>query len=348
MKINNFIKVNQGTKYFYSFSMTIEELLKNSEINYYKEENDFFSKTNIGYVQKISEVKLLKVLKEIYSLMKKEYKPLLKPIFCVINKNSFSENGNLLSFKEKMKVIEGLEYFEGFIDFEKKISSIKYDLLKNQVPVFLIPVESLEEEIELFIEMNSKNNNVSKAKEILKELKCSKKEFENFDELVETLSEDATNLLTNMAIWKGKIAPSFKTNNNSISFIVFKKSFKKIVKTVLLEKNVLLETINYRDKKYNSLVTTTIIIYNGVWEVIKGKWDKAFEDHINFYLTRSWGIDFVNDIICYYYKKDIGDLIEKILINNTDNNFWKHSGNLFNYSTEKDFERLKNLLLNNN
>ena len=121
MKISNFIKVNQKTKYFYSFSMTIEELLKNSEINYCKEGNDFFSKTNIGYVQKISEIKLIKALKEIYSLMKKEHKLLLKPIFCVINKNSFLENENLISFQEKMKVIEGLEYFEGFINFEKKI-----------------------------------------------------------------------------------------------------------------------------------------------------------------------------------------------------------------------------------
>ena len=109
----------------------------------------------------------------------------------MINKENFSDEENVISLKEEMKVIKGMKYFEAFKHLEEKNSNFEKELLTVEIPVVLIPVENLEMEIELFIDMNSKNNFIiSKAKEILKELKKAEKQIRNFDELVDSLSED--------------------------------------------------------------------------------------------------------------------------------------------------------------
>ena len=167
-------------------------MLKNSKIDYYKAENDFKMsgsiKLNKGYVEKLPSAKWRKIAKEISAMIKENNLFLLEPIFCVINKENFSDEENIISLEEEMKVIKGMKYFEAFKHFEEKNSNFEKELLTVEIPVVLIPVENLEMEIELFIDMNSKNNFIiSKAKEILKELKKAEKQIRNFDELVDDI-----------------------------------------------------------------------------------------------------------------------------------------------------------------
>lgn len=200
MEINNFIKANQGEKSFYLTSITVNELLKNSKIDYYRAENKFkisgSIKLNKGYVEKLPVSKWRKTAKEISVMIKENNLFLLEPIFCVINKENFSNEENMIFLEEKMKVIKGMKYFEAFKHLEEKIDNFEDKFSNIEIPVILIPAKNLEMEIELFINMNSKNNFIiSKAKEVLKELKKSEKQIRNFDELVDNLSEDIENIM---------------------------------------------------------------------------------------------------------------------------------------------------------
>lgn len=353
MKINKFIKTNQGEKSFYLTSITVNELLKNSKIDYYRAKNNFkisnSIKVNKGYVEKLPPAEWRKMAKEISVMIKENNLFLLEPIFCVINKEKFLNEENMIFLEEKMKIIKGLKYFEAFKYLEEKSSNFKKELSIVEIPIVLIPVENLETEIDLFINMNSKNNFIiSKAKEILKELKKSEKQIRNFDELVDSLSEDITDSLINMkdSVWKGKISCAIKDKEKSIGYGTFKNLLKKVVK-VILNKYKFSKVMNYKDKNYNDFVLSTTKNYNAIWQLIKSRWNEAFEDHINYTLTKSWGVNFINDVICYYIEKDnIDKIFEKFSTSRISNNFWRRDGygKLMDYSTERDFESLMKLI----
>lgn len=353
MKINKFIKTRQGEKSFYLTSLSINELLKNSKIDYYRAENNFKTsgsiKLNNGYVEKLLVSKWRKTAKEISVMIKENNLFLLEPIFCVINKENFSNEENMIFLEEKMKVIKGMKYFEAFKHLEEKSSNFEKELSNIEIPVILIPVENLETEIDFFINMNSKNNFIiSKAKEILKELKKSEKQIRNFDELIDSLSEDIIDGLINMkdSVWRGKISSRIGNNKKPIGYSTFKNLLKKVVK-VIFNKYEFSKTMNYKDKNYNDFVLSTTKTYNAIWQFIKSRWNEAFEDYINYTLTKSWEINFINDIICYYIENDdIDGIFEKILSSKIDNNFWRRNpyGKVIDYSTERDFERLRKLL----
>ena len=61
MKINKFIKTSQGKRSFYLTTITVNELLKNSKIDYYRAENNFKRSGSIkldkGYVEKLPVAK---------------------------------------------------------------------------------------------------------------------------------------------------------------------------------------------------------------------------------------------------------------------------------------------------
>ena len=353
MKISKFIKTSQGKRSFYLTSITVNELLKNSKIDYYRAENNFkisgSIKLNKGYVEKLPVSKWRKTAKEISVMIKENNLFLLEPIFCVINKENFSNEKNMVFLEEKMKIIKGMEYFEAFKYLEEKTDNFENKFSNIEIPVVLIPVENLKMEIELFINMNSKNNFIiSKAREILKELKNEEKQVRNFDELVDSLSEDIIYYLINMkdSVWRGKISCFIGNNKNSIGYGTFKNSLKKVVK-VIFNKYGFSKTMNYKDKNYNDFVLSTTKIYNAIWQVIKSRWNEAFENSIDYTLTKSWGINFINDIICYYIENDdIDGIFKKILSNKIDNNFWRRNpyGKVMDYSTERDFEKLRKLL----
>ena len=353
MKINKFIKTRQGEKSFYLTSLSINELLKNSKIDYYRAENNFKTsgsiKLNNGYVEKLPVSKWRKTAKEISAMIKENNLFLLEPIFCVINKENFSNEENMIFLEEEMKVIKGMKYFEAFKHLEEKSSNFEKELSNIEIPVILIPVENLETEIEFFINMNSKNNFIiSKAREILKELKKSEKQIRNFDELIDSLSEDIIDGLINMkdSVWRGKISSGIGNNKKPIGYSTFKNLLKKVVK-VIFNKYEFSKTMNYKDKNYNDFVLSTTKTYNAIWQLIKSRWNEAFEDYINYTLTKSWGINFINDIICYYIENDdIDGIFEKILSSKINNNFWRRNpyGKVMDYSTERDFERLRKFL----
>lgn len=353
MKINNFIKIRQGKRSFYLTSITVNKLLKNSKIDYYRAENNFkilgSIKLNKGYVEKLPSAEWRKTAKEISVMIKENNLFLLEPIFCVINKENFSNEENMIFLEEKMKVIKGMKYFEAFKHLEEKIDNFEDKFSNIEIPVILIPAKNLEMEIELFINMNSKNNFIiSKAKEVLKELKKSEKQIRNFDELVDSLSEDITDALINMreSVWRGKISQGIGSKGTAIGYGTFKNSLKKVVK-VILNKYEFLKTMNYKDKNYNDFVLSTAKTYNAIWQLIKSRWTEAFEDPINYVLSKSWGINFVNDIICYHIENySIDGIFEKIVSSKIDNNFWRRNpyGKIMNYSTERDFERLRKFM----
>lgn len=353
MKINNFIKISQGEKSFYLTSINANEFLKNSKIDYYRAENNFkisgSIKLNKGYVEKLPSAEWRKTAKEISVMIKENNLFLLEPIFCVINKENFSNEENIISLQEEMKIIKGMKYFEAFKYLEEKIDNFEDEFSNIEIPVVLIPVKNLEMEIELFINMNSKNNFIiSKAKEILKELKKSEKQVRNFDELVDSLSEDITDDLINIkeSVWRGKISQGIGSKGTAIGYGTFKNSLKKVVK-VIFNKYEFSKTMNYKDKNYNDFVLSTTKAYNAIWQLIKSRWNEAFEDYINYTLTKSWGINFINDIICYYIENnDIDGIFKKILSSKIDNNFWRRNpyGKVMNYSSERDFERLRKFL----
>jgi hypothetical protein len=353
MKINKFIKTNQGEKSFYLTSITVNELLKNSKIDYYRAKNNFkisdSIKVNKGYVEKLPPAEWRKIAKEISVMIKENNLFLLEPIFCVINKEKFLNEENMIFLEEEMKIIKGLKYFEAFKYLEEKSSNFKKELSIIEIPIVLIPVENLETEIDLFINMNSKNNFIiSKAREVLKELKKVKKQIRNFDELADSLSEDITDSLINMkdSVWKGKISCTIRDKEKSIGYGTFKNSLKKVVK-VILNKYKFSKVMNYKDKNYNDFVLSTTKNYNAIWQLIKSRWTEAFEDCTNYTLTKSWGVNFINDVICYYIEKDnINKIFEKLSVSRISNSFWKRDGygKVMDYSTERDFESLMKLI----
>ena len=353
MKINKFIKTSQGEKSFYLTSITVNELLKNLKIDYYRAENNFkilgSIKLDKGYVEKLPSAEWRKTAKEISVLIKENNLFLLEPIFCVINKENFSNEENMIFLEEKMKVIKGMKYFEAFKHLEEKNDNFEDKFSNIEIPVILIPAKNLEMEIELFINMNSKNNFIiSKAKEVLKELKKSEKQIRNFDELVDSLSEDITDALINMreSVWRGKISQGIGSKGTAIGYGTFKNSLKKVVK-VIFNKYEFLKTMNYKDKNYNDFVLSTTKAYNAIWQLVKSKWNEAFEDSISYTLTKSWGINFINDVICYYIEKDnINEAFEKLSTSSISNRFWRRDGfgKLVDYSAERDFESLIKLI----
>lgn len=353
MKINKFIKTNQGEKSFYLTSITVNELLKNSKIDYYRAKNNFkildSIKVNKGYVEKLPPAEWRKMAKEISVMIKENNLFLLEPIFCVINKEKFLNEENMIFLEKEMKIIKGLKYFEAFKYLEEKSSNFEKELSIVEIPVVLIPVENLKTEIEFFINMNSKNNFIiSKAKEILKELKKSEKQIRNFDELVDSLSENIIDSLINMkdSVWRGKISQEIGSKGTVIGYGTFKNSLKKVVK-VILNKYEFPKVMNYKDKNYNDFVLNTTKTYNAIWQLIKSRWTEAFEDCINYTLTKSWGVNFINDVICYYIEKDnIDKIFEKLSVSRISNNFWRRDGygKLMDYSTERDFENLMKLI----
>ena len=353
MKINKFIKTSQGKRSFYLTSITVNEFLKNSKIDYYKVEKEFETsssvKLNKGYVEKLPVSKWRKTVKEISAMIKENNLILLEPIFCVINKENFSNEENVISLEEEMKIIKGMKYFEAFKYLEEKNSSFEKELSIVEIPVVLIPVENLETEIELFINMNSKNNFIiSKAREILKEIKKSEKQIRNFDELVDSLSEDIIDGLINMkdSVWRGKISCSIRDKEKPIGYGTFKILLKKVVKAAF-NKYEFSKVMNYKDKNYTYFVLNMTKSYNAIWQLIKSRWNEAFEDHINYALTKTWGIKSINDLICYYIENDnLDGIFRKISAFKINNNFWRRDayGRVMDYSTEKDFERLKKFL----
>lgn len=353
MKINNFIKISQGEKSFYLTSINANEFLKNSKIDYYRAENNFkisgSIKLNKGYVEKLPSAEWRKTAKEISVMIKENNLFLLEPIFCVINKENFSNEKNIISLQEEMKIIKGMKYFEAFKYLEEKIDNFEDEFSNIEIPVVLIPVKNLEMEIELFINMNSKNNFIiSKAREVLKELKKVKKQVRSFDELVDNLSEDIIDSLINMkdSVWRGKISWGNGNKEKSIGYGTFKNSLKKVVKTIF-NKYEFSKVMNRKEKEYNDFVLSTTKTYNAIWQLIKSRWNEAFEDPINYVLTKSWGINFINDLICHYIENgDIDEIFGKILSSKIDNNFWRRDpyGKVMDYSTERDFEKLRKLL----
>lgn len=148
------------------------------------------------------------------------------------------------------------------------------------------------------------------------------------------------------SVWRGKI---FRGNGNKekpIGYGTFKNSLKKVVK-VIFDKYKFSKVMNRKDKNYNDFVLSTTKTYNAIWQLIKSRWTEAFEDPVNYVLRKSWGINFINDLICYYIENDyIDEMFEKIVSSKIDNNFWRRNpyGKVMDYSTERDFERLKKLL----
>ena len=302
MKINKFIKTSQGEKSFYLTSITINKLLKNSKIDYYKSENDFkisgSIKLNKGYIEKLPSAEWRKAAKEISVMIKENNLILLEPIFCVINKENFSNKKNMIFLEEEMKIIKGMKYFEAFKHLKEKSNSFEKELSIVEIPVVIIPVENLETEIELFINTNSKNNFIiSKAKEILKEIKKSEKQIRNFDELVDSLSEDITDSLINMkdSVWKGKISCAIGDKEKSIGYGTFKNSLKKVLKA-MFDKYKFSKVMKYNDENYADFVLNVTKTYNRIWQLIKSRWNEAFEDYINYTLAKSWGINFIKTL----------------------------------------------------
>ena len=353
MKINNFIKISQGEKSFYLTSINANEFLKNSKIDYYRAENNFkisgSIKLNKGYVEKLPSAEWRKTAKEISVMIKENNLFLLEPIFCVINKENFSNEENIIFLQEEMKIIKGMKYFKAFKYLEEKIDDFEDEFSNIEIPVILIPVKNLEMEIELFINMNSKNNFIiSKAKEVLKELKKSEKQIRNFDELVDSLSEDITDALINIkeSVWRGKISQGIGSKGTAIGYGTFKILLKKVVKAAF-NKYEFSKVKNYKDKNYTYFVLNMTKSYNAIWQLIKSRWNEAFEDHINYALTKTWGIKSINDLICYYIENDnLDGIFRKISAFKINNNFWRRDayGRVMDYSTERDFERLRKLL----
>lgn len=353
MKINKFIKTSQGEKSFYLTSLPINKLLKNSKIDYYKAENDFkisgLIKLNNGYVEKLPSAEWRKVTKEISAMIKENNLFLLEPIFCVINKENFSNEENMIFLEEEMKIIKGMKYLETFKYLEEKISNFEKEFSIVEIPVVLIPVENLEMEIELFINMNSKNSFIiSKAREVLKEIKKSEKQIRNSGELIDSLSEDIIDSLINMndSVWRGKISCSIRDKEKPIGYGTFKILLKKVVKTAF-NKCEFSKVMNYKDKNYTDFVLNVTKTYNAIWQLIKSRWNEAFEDHINYALTKTWGIKSINDLICYYIENDnLDGIFRKISAIKINNNFWRRNpyGKVMDYSTERDFEKLRKLL----
>ena len=353
MKINNFIRTSQGEKSFYLTSITVKELLKNSKIDYYKAEKDSeisnSAEISKGYVEKFSSTRWKKATKGISSIIKENNAFFLEPVFCTINKEKFSNKEKIISLQEEMKIIKGMKYFEAFKYLEEKKDSFEDKFWNIEIPVVLIPVENLKMEIELFINMNSKDNFIiSKAREILKELKKTEKQIRNFDELVDSLSEDITNALINMkeSVWRGKISQGLGSKGTAIGYGTFKNSLKKVLKT-MLDKYKFSKVMKYNDENYADFVLNATKTYNRIWQFIKSRWNEAFEDSINYTLTKSWGINFINDVICYYIEKNnIDEVFEKLSASSINNNFRRRDafGKLVDYSAERDFENLIKLI----
>ena len=85
MKINKFIKTSQGEKSFYLTSITVNELLENSKIDYYKAEKEFETSSseefNNGYVEKLPVSKWRKTAKKISAMINENNLFLLGPVF---------------------------------------------------------------------------------------------------------------------------------------------------------------------------------------------------------------------------------------------------------------------------
>lgn len=148
------------------------------------------------------------------------------------------------------------------------------------------------------------------------------------------------------SVWRGKIFWGNGNKEKPIGYGTFKNSLKKVVK-VIFDKYKFSKVMNCKDKNYNDFVLSTTKTYNAIWQLIKSRWTEAFEDPVNYVLRKSWGINFINDLICYYIENDyIDEMFEKIVSSKIDNNFWRRNpyGKVMDYSTEKDFERLRKLL----
>lgn len=341
-----FVECDQNNFNIYLVSLSIDELINNTTVEYYnpKEDSGYQRQLNVTHYRKIAQY------------LKENENPILPTsILTAIDpeQRKITEEG-YVEINGKLRVVDGQHRIEG-IKYIKNTDSKTYDKIKDykfSTIIMLISKENKAYEIESFININKKSKPVKTdlALQLMDKIKGDdlEKLLENKGSSIATKISKKINLQKN-SIWYNMIKISETTTKQAtISINAFHKSLLPIVENYLYYNEI------NNIERYGLAVSNLSEYIEKSWEIIVGKWSECFNTKLESYnIQKGIGVYPLHQILARTLADSKGDLdksIEKfrdiILNSNVNENDWIIGGPFSAYNSKSGFKVIETIIEN--
>ncbi len=365
MRVKESLKVCQGNITMYLFKLPVEELINSYEISYY----DAGNKT--GYQRPPQQSHYRKIAQFLVDSSEDNILPM--SIITAVDAEFIKTEGKDLIIENKIRIVDGQHRIKG-IEYLKNSNKDIYNetycrLVQNyEFPIILLEVSERDsiEEIDTFININSKGKRVSinLAKEL--KLKKMKELLKNMPVTVDRESREAisTEITQKLAgdeetLWYNKIIMADENGiTKPISIGAFSKSLDKIVGLFI--------EIFFQGKKqisydeYNFITDEITELIKDIWDIIQARWPKCFTE--SFYnICKGIGVSSLHRLLASCIEEQIdkdarlnSEIIVKAkkgfkcyLENSTVTyGYWRIGGRFTGLSSEQGYDTIVKIIKN--
>ncbi|MCJ7988935.1 DGQHR domain-containing protein [Priestia sp. OVS21] len=279
---NTFIPLKQKGIQLYLTKLTVDELIKNCEVQ------TFNSETEDGY----QRPPIPSHYKRIAQYLNKEEEPLLPLgiLTAVYPDNVKETEDHELRLTENLRIVDGQHRVEGF-RYLAMTNQEKYMELKDfEVPVTIMVIskEEITTEIDTFININSKGKKLSTDLAIrLRHQRRKRDDYvRTYDEIVEDIAIEVTKKLNKdlNSLWTKAIKISPEQKGTIISLNAFRKSLIPIVEKYV---NYYVDPVNIGDATYLRIPEETIAQREDISPVLE-EHEVEYVEKIKNYIQKVW------------------------------------------------------------
>lgn len=265
-----YIKIPQGEIILYSISLSVEELIENTTVEYYD------SETEEGYQRPLVPAHY----RNIANYLRRSKNAFLPTaILTAVDPDQIKE-GHSLRIRDKLRVVDGQHRIEG-IKYLKEIDILAYNRISGYIfpsLVMVVPEDQKIHEINAFININKAGKPVSTDLAVELRDKIRKQRIElTKDNLIESVATRVTKEINKRqeSIWYELIrAGDEPAKGKSISINAFHQSIFEIVHSYIHFKKVEIE--DFRD--VDELVQDLTIFLMEAWKRVSHHWKECFKN----------------------------------------------------------------------
>lgn len=305
--IKDFIKIIQDGFTMYSVSLSINELIENTIVEYYD------PATEEGYQRQLNSSHYKKIAK----YLEENINPILPTsILTAVYPKQIREQEKI-HVEGNLRVVDGQHRIEGIKylrdsgkDTFNKICDYKFSTL-----IMVIPEGKRIYEIESFININktSKPVKTDLAVQLMNKIRKSdiKKLME--DPKISISTKISKKLNFNIeSIWYNSIKLDDKsTRGRTISINAFHKSLFGIVDNYLKNKHDKIDNL----EKYHLSIDELTKFIEDAWNIVANKWEKCFNDNykLNYNIKKGIGVYPLHQILSEILDKSNGKITEALI-----------------------------------
>lgn len=352
-----FVKVKQGELDLFLFSVSVEEIVNNTTVSIFSNENPK------GYQRPLSKIHVSKIVRYLAS----EETPIITSSFILAtdrtnleidwDKESFEITG-------PMRLVDGQHRAEAFRELKSK-NNEKYQKVKNlELPATLI-VSSDEDnlfEIQAFLDLNSKGKKVSTDLAIrLRDEIRSSKGIKDEDEAFEHICTNAVLKLDRTGIdnvWYKSIKTEPLDQGRIVSINAFVRSLRPVLNAYLSSSVFDLNASMQNNESLESISDEFYEFLRESWNIVYGRWPNAFKFSLikadkNYVLQKGMGVNSIHLVLAEllsefgrFGKEEVLYRLKKILDETQiESGDWLVGGSFTGYSSQSGYKRIKDMIL---